>query len=74
MEVTRAQVHPDSDSMEMHLDVIAGHLRNADELLDFTDMKTRAYGIPGDKLLSELREMDALRVANPLTRFSRLAS
>jgi len=32
--------------MEMHLDVIAGHLRNADELLDFTDMKTRAYVSP----------------------------
>ena len=75
-EVTCVQVHPDSESMEEHMRVIAGHLENAGEFLDFTNMKTRVYGIPGDALLSQLREMDgdALRVANPLTRFSRLAS
>jgi hypothetical protein len=74
-KVTCVQVHPDSDSMEEHMRVIAGHLQNAGEFLDFTNMRTRAYGIPSDALLSELREMDgdALRVANPLTRFSRLA-
>jgi hypothetical protein len=74
-QVTCVQVHPDSDSMEEHLRVIAGHLQNSDEYLDFTDMQTRAYGIPSDALLSDLREWDgdALRVANPLTRFSRLA-
>ena len=74
-QVTCVQVHPDSDSMEEHMRVIAGHVQNAGEFLDFTNMQTRVYGIPGDALLSQLREMDgdALRVANPLTRFSRLA-
>src|SRR5262245_26429008 len=57
-KVTCVQVHPDSDSMEKHLRVIAGFLQNAGELFDFTDMQTRVYGLPGDALLSELREMD----------------
>jgi hypothetical protein len=75
-EVTCVQVHPDSESMQEHLRVISGYLQNAAEFLDFTNLRTHVYGIPSDDLLATLRAMDgdALHVAGPLTRFSRITA
>lgn len=73
-EVACVQIHPDSASMEHHMKVIAGHLVNAGEYLDFSAMATRAYGVPSSGLLAELREWDgdALRVFDPALGFNRL--
>ena len=75
-QATCVQVHPDEASMELHLKVIAGHLQDAGDYLDFASMRTYAYGVPGDALLSTLREWDgdALHVAAPLSGFNRLAA
>jgi hypothetical protein len=72
--VTCVQVHPDSASMELHMKVIADHLQDAGDYLDFGDMQTRVFGVPSPELLRELRDMDgdALRVASPLFGFERL--
>ncbi len=72
--VTVVQVHPDASSMELHLKVIAGHLQDSGDYLDFTDRKSQIFGTPGDALLTQLREFDgdALSVATPLTGFNRI--
>lgn len=73
-EVTCLQVHPDADSMEFHLKVIAGVMVDLGDYFDWSRMRTRAFGVPGDVLLKQLRDWDGdkLSVAGPLNRFSRL--
>jgi hypothetical protein len=74
--VTCVQVHPDSESMSTHMQVIQDHLQECAQYLDFSDMDTRAYGTPSNALLTELRDMDgdALHVSGLGTGFTRLPS
>ena len=73
--VTIVQVHPDSDSMELHMQVIQGHLQDASEFLDFSTSQTRVYGVPSPDLEKQLREFDsdALRIARPIAGFNRIS-
>jgi hypothetical protein len=72
--VTIVQVHPDSDSMELHLKVVWDHMQTAGDFLDLETGQQRVYGVPSDGLAQQLRAMggDALRVAAPITGFNRI--
>jgi hypothetical protein len=54
-KVSIVQVHPDSASMEFHMEVISEHLSDAFDYLDKT-VSEQVYGAPSDTLSEMLRK------------------
>jgi quinol monooxygenase YgiN len=54
-KVSIVQVHPDADSMEFHMKLVAEHIRGAFEYLEKTESQ-QIYGTPSDTLTEMLRE------------------
>jgi hypothetical protein len=54
---TTVQVHADPDNMLFHLQLVAEHIREAAEDLDFASMSVQIYGSPTEAVLEHLREI-----------------
>jgi hypothetical protein len=55
------QVHPDSESMELHMKVIAGHMRSAFEFIDAI-VSEQYFGPMSDSLAATLAEWESPEV------------
>ena len=73
-EMTVIQVHPDDESMLMHVRLAGDRIKAAYEFLDATT-RIEIYGTPGEQLLGliEQMSMDApVRINEAVAGFSRL--
>jgi quinol monooxygenase YgiN len=72
-EETIVQVHPDADSMQHHLQVLAEHEHAAADYLDFTRSWTHVYGAPPPELVTSIRRFgNPVTVSTPAGGFDRL--
>ena len=53
-KVSIVQVHPDADSMEFHMKLVAEHIRDAFEYLEGTESH-QVYGTPSDTVIEKIR-------------------
>ena len=60
-EVSIVQVHPDEDSMALHMQVGAEHFARAYEFLDVTK-SIQIYGTPSDALVEQMKQVSSPRV------------
>jgi quinol monooxygenase YgiN len=56
-EATTVQVHPNAEHMGFHMQVVASHIEEAHEYLDFTKMGIQIYGMPNDAILEQMRQI-----------------
>ena len=57
-EQTVIQVHPDAESMRLHMQVAAEHIREkGPRNLDFSKMQIEVYGNPTEPVLELMREL-----------------
>jgi hypothetical protein len=56
-EGTTVQVHPDADSMAFHMQLVAEHINQAREYLDFSTMSVQVYGKLSDAVLDQMRQL-----------------
>jgi hypothetical protein len=75
-EATIVQVHPDAESMGFHMQVVAQHIAEAQEFLDFTRMSIEVCGTPSDAVLERMRQLSGsgvqVSVKTPAGGFNRL--
>jgi hypothetical protein len=75
-EVTNVQIHPDADSMELMLTIIAERHAEWQEYVDFSRMSVVVCGIPGDAVTEQMRQIGGagvpVTVKAPLAGFSLL--
>jgi len=64
-EATTVQIHPDPESMLLHMQLVEDHIRVAHEFLDFTKMAISIYGTPNEAVLEMMRELSGTGV--PIT-------
>lgn len=64
-EATTVQIHPDPESMLLHMQLAGDHIRAATEFLDFTKMAISIYGTPNEAVLEMMRELSGTGV--PIT-------
>lgn len=55
-EVTVVQVHPDADSMDLQLKVIAGEVAKWAEFIEWDKMSILVCGTPSDATLEQMRQ------------------
>jgi len=73
-EMTVVQVHPDDDSMLLHVQLAGDRIKAAYEFLDATT-NIEIYGTPGEQLVSLIDQMrmgSPVRVNTAVAGFSRL--
>ena len=74
-EVTVVQVHPDADSMALHMQLGREHFAHAYEFLDGTK-SLQIYGSPSDVLVEQIKEVTPpgvpVIVKSEFTGFNRL--
>lgn len=77
-QVTNIQIHPDSDSMELQMQLVANRHSQWQEYIDWSTMSIALYGTPSDVLVKELRQIAGSGVPVTIKQlgggFSRLAS
>ncbi|MGH8775263.1 MAG: hypothetical protein ACRDWI_08855 [Jiangellaceae bacterium] len=56
-EATTVQVHPDEDSMSVHMKVAEEHINEAHDFLDFTTMRYQVYGSLSEAVLEQMRQL-----------------
>lgn len=75
-EVTNVQVHPDSDSMELQMKLVADVHGKWQEFIDWSTMSIELCGTPSDALLKGLRQVAGsgvpVTIKSPVDGFSRL--
>lgn len=76
-EVSTFQVHTDADNMAYHMEVIAEHVEEAREFLDFSKMSIQVFGNPSPEVLGQMRQLAgsgvAVSVKTPVAGFNRFA-
>ena len=75
-QMTVIQVHPDEDSLVLHLKLARERIAKAYDFLDATT-RIEIYGRPSDALVDQIRQMGMgapIRFNVPTAGFSRLAS
>lgn len=77
-EAATVQVHTDADNMAFHLELVADHVRDAAQYLDFSTMSIRIYGSPTEAVLEQMRQLAgsgmAVTVSPAVVSFDRLAT
>jgi hypothetical protein len=77
-EGTTVQVHPDAESMGLHMQLVAEHVNAAREYLDFTKMRVQIFGILTGPVLEQMRQLAGSGVPVSITAqssgFNRLPS
>jgi hypothetical protein len=75
-EVTNIQVHPDSDSMELQMQLVADVHGKWQEFIDWSTMTILLCGTPSDVLLKGLQQVAGsgvpVTIKSPVDGFSRL--
>lgn len=75
-ETTTVQVHADADNMIFHTQLIAEHVQEAAEYIDWDSMSIELYGTPTEDLLEQMRQVAgsgvSVTVSPPVVSFSRL--
>lgn len=56
-EGTTVQVHPDAESMGLHMQLIAEHVNETREYLDFTTMRIQIFGTLSGPVLEQMRAL-----------------
>lgn len=56
-EASIVQVHPDAESMGLHMQVVAQHVAEAQEFLDFSRMSLQVCGTASDAVLERMRQL-----------------
>lgn len=56
-EATAVQIHPDSESLLHHMQLVADHVEGAREYLDWGSMEIHLYGSPNQAVLKQMREI-----------------
>lgn len=56
-ETTTVQVHPDSESFLLHMQLVADHIEGAREHIDWSTMTMELYGSPSAAVLEQMREI-----------------
>jgi transposase len=73
VDSTIVQVHPDADSMLVHMALLADHGHPTSEYLDFTRSSTHIYGTPTAALVEKIRQFGTpVTVSYPQGGFDRL--
>ena len=77
-EVTNIQVHPDADSMELQMQLVADVHGKWQEYIDWSTMSLLICGTPGESLVKRLQEIAGsgvpVSIRSPVNGFSRLAA
>lgn len=75
-EITVVQVHPDADSMALHMELAAKHIQGSHEVLDHASSHIQIYGEPTEAVLEQIRQLAGsgarVTVKTPLAGFNRL--
>ena len=75
-EESIVQVHPDADSMEYHMKLVADHIEAAREFLDFSKMRIEIYGKLSESILEQMRQLAGsgvpVTIKAPAAGFNRL--
>jgi hypothetical protein len=56
-EATTVQVHPDAEHMGHHMQVVAQHIEDSHEYLDFSQMSIQIYGTPNQAILEQMQHL-----------------
>lgn len=56
-EATTVQIHPDSESLLYHMQLVADHVEGAREYLDWGSMQIHLYGSPSEAVLKQMRQI-----------------
>ena len=54
---TTVQIHPDADSMGFHMQLVAEHINETREYLDFTTMRIQIFGTLSGPVLEQMRQV-----------------
>ncbi len=75
-EVTTVQVHPDADSMDLQMRLIADRVEKWQEFIEWNKMSILVCGAPSDAVLERMRQISGsgvpVSIKTPLGEFSRL--
>ncbi len=73
---TTVQVHADADNLLYHMELVAEHIQQAAEHIEWSSMSLDVYGTPSPTLLEQMRQVAgsgvAVTVNPPVVSFSRL--
>jgi heme-degrading monooxygenase HmoA len=76
-EASIVQVHPDAESMGFHMQLVAQHVAESREFLDFTQMRIDVCGAPNEAVLERMRQLSGsgvrVSVKSPAGGFTRLS-
>lgn len=67
-EETTLQVHADAENMALHMQLVAEHVEESQEDLDFAGMSIEVYGNPTDPILDQMRRLAGSGVSVSLKR------
>ncbi|HSK90660.1 MAG TPA: hypothetical protein VK875_05045 [Euzebyales bacterium] len=75
-EVTNIQLHPDSDSMALQMQLVADVHGRWQEFIDWSTMRIQLYGAPSDDLLTQLQQIAGsgvpVTIRSPVGGFTRV--
>jgi hypothetical protein len=56
-EGTTVQIHPDAENMGFHMQLVAEHINESREYLDFTTMRIQIFGTLRGPVLEQMRQL-----------------
>ena len=75
-EESTVQVHRDAENMAFHMDLIADHVQQARDYLDFSKMNIQIYGTPTEDVVEQMRQLAGsgvpVTIKTPVTGFDRI--
>lgn len=55
-EATTFQIHPDAESMDLHMKLAAEAIQASVEFVDFSTMSIQVYGAPSESVMENMRQ------------------
>jgi len=75
-EESTVQVHRDAENMAFHMGLIADHVQQARDYLDFSKMNIQIYGTPTEDVVDQMRQLAGsgvpVTIKTPVTGFDRI--
>jgi quinol monooxygenase YgiN len=65
---TTVQVHSDPENMAFHMELVAEHIKEAAEYLDFSSMNIRIYGSPSEAVFDQMQQLAGSGVSVSVNR------